>query len=453
MSRMVEHTHPGWMQQPPAPHAGEGTRQVDGAWRVWEKLRAWDQRFAIAVDATLAVGLFVITSGWLEALAKVTHPDLFFVAGLTLPLVLRRRAPVGVFLLIAVVAVVQWALTGPLLADTALLAALYTVTAESEWIAVIICALILEIGVILATARWTPVGNYFKSLIFLTGMASVSLLAGIVVRALRSRIDWLAERAHRLEVERDQQTFLAAAAERARIAREMHDVVSHNIQVMVTLADAAAVAQRVDPQRSSEAMMEVSGTGRQALSDMRRLLGLLRDDSGPSATGTGRLTAPAALDLAPQPGLSELDALAERVRSTGLAVNLQSSGEAFDLSDAAGLTVYRIVQEALTNALKHALSATSVRVSLSFNDPEVMLTVVDDGHTPPPIPSSRSGVGDGDQGGGPVVSGMGAGAGHGLVGMTERAAAFGGTLVAGPDDEGGWRVTTTLRGCKVPVHS
>src|ERR1700679_1692000 len=70
MSRMVEHTHPGWMQQPPAPHAGEGTRQVDGAWRVWEKLRAWDQRFAIAVDATLAVGLFVITSGWLEALAK-----------------------------------------------------------------------------------------------------------------------------------------------------------------------------------------------------------------------------------------------------------------------------------------------------------------------------------------------------------------------------------------------
>jgi signal transduction histidine kinase len=84
-----------------------------------------------------------------------------------------------------------------------------------------------------------------------------------------------------------------------------------------------------------------------------------------------------------------------------------------------------------------------------------MLTVVDDGHTPPPIPSSRSGVGDGDQGGGPVVSGMGAGAGagHGLVGMTERAAAFGGTLVAGPDDEGGWRVTTTLRGCKVPVHS
>src|ERR1019366_48796 len=126
-----------------------------------------------------------------------------------------------------------------------------TVTAECDWLAVVVAALTLEIGVILATEHWTPVGNYSKSLIFLTGMASAALFAGILVRALRSQMEWLAERAHRLEFERDQQTFLAAAAERARIAREMHDVVSHNIQVMVTLADAAAVAQRIDPQRAA----------------------------------------------------------------------------------------------------------------------------------------------------------------------------------------------------------
>ena len=168
-------------------------------------------------------------------------------AGLTLPLILRRRAPISVFMVIAIVAFAQWTTTAPLVADSSLLVALYTVAAECDWLAVVVAALILEIGVILATERWTPIGNYSKSLIFLTGMAAASLLAGVVVRALRSQMDWLAERAARLEFERDQQTFLAAAAERARIAREMHDVVSHNIQVMVTLADAAAVAQRADP--------------------------------------------------------------------------------------------------------------------------------------------------------------------------------------------------------------
>ena len=280
MSPAVDRAHAG-AQAGPASSRNEIQQPVDGAWRVWETLHGWDQRFAIVVDAALAVVLFIVCSGWF-AFSKFPHVDLWFVAGLTVPLIFRRRAPVTVFMVIAVVAVVQWATTGPLLADAALLVALYTVAAESDWIAVVVAALILEIGVILATERWTPVGNYSKSLIFLTGMAAAALLAGVVVRELRTQMSWLAERAHRLEVERDQQTFLAAAAERARIAREMHDVVSHNIQVMVTLADAATVAQRTDQARAAEAMTEVSGTGRQALRDMRRLLGLLRDGEEPS---------------------------------------------------------------------------------------------------------------------------------------------------------------------------
>ena len=156
-------------------------------------LRGWDQRFAIVVDAALAVLLFIVCSGWF-AFSKVAHVDLWFVAGLTPPLIFRRRAPVTVFMVIAVVALVQWATTGPLLADTALLVALYTVAAESDWIAVVVAALILEIGVILATERWTPVGNYSKSLIFLTGMATAALLAGVVVREMRTQMSWLAER-------------------------------------------------------------------------------------------------------------------------------------------------------------------------------------------------------------------------------------------------------------------
>jgi hypothetical protein len=244
-----------------APETLETPRPLDGAWKFWERLRAWDQRFAIVVDSTVALGLFVVCSGWFS-FSRVSHSDLWFVAGLTLPLILRRRAPVAVFMFIALVAFAQWTTTTPLVADSALLVALYTVTAECDWLAVVVAALTLEIGVILATEHWTPVGNYSKSLIFLTGMAAAALFAGVVVRALRSQIDWLGERAARLEFERDQQTFLAAAAERARIAREMHDVVSHNIQVMVTLADAAAVAQRTDPQRATEAMHDVSATGR-----------------------------------------------------------------------------------------------------------------------------------------------------------------------------------------------
>ena len=180
-------------------------------------------------------------------------------------------------------ALVQWLVTGPGLADGALLVALYTVALESEWPVVTAAVVILEAGVVMATVRWKPGQNNVQSVVFLTGLVFTALLAGVVVRALRSQLDWLAERAQRLEFERDQQATLAAVTERARIAREMHDVVSHNIQVMVTLADAASLAQARDPARAAEAIHEVSSTGRQALTDMRRMLGVLRDEPSPRA--------------------------------------------------------------------------------------------------------------------------------------------------------------------------
>ena len=131
--------------------------------------------------------------------------------------------------------------------DVALLVAIYTVAAVSPWVWILTCAAVLEAGIVMATVRWRPVGNDFKSLVYLTWLALTALLAGVVVRAVRSQFHWLADRAERLERERDQLASLAAVEERARIAREMHDVVSHNIQVMVTLADGAAAARQVGP--------------------------------------------------------------------------------------------------------------------------------------------------------------------------------------------------------------
>ncbi len=424
-------------------------RELDGAWRVWERLRAFDRRYATYVDVMLAAALFVLCSGWLiERVAS--RPSLWFVAALVFPLVFRRRAPMAVFLCISVVAFVQWLVTVPALADVSLLVALYTVALESEWVLVLAASAILETGVVMATVRWKPTGDHVKSFVFLTGLVFTALLAGVVVRALRDQLDWLAERAERLELERDQQASLAAAAERARIAREMHDVVSHNIQVMVTLADAASAAQASDPSRAAEAMHEVSSTGRQALTDMRRMLGVLREEP-PVGHGSNGNTQGGAHDrprpsLAPQPGLGDLPALVERVRGTGLSITVERSGRPFDVSGAAGLTVYRIVQEALTNALKHADEPTSVRVGLDFRDPDITVRVADDGHTT--VPVNGNGHGNGHGGG---HSGLVSGGGHGVAGMAERAAAFGGTLTAGPRPSGGWEVTATLRDCKAPT--
>jgi signal transduction histidine kinase len=419
---------PPWLQMGPLPEltgTGDTSGQLTWAWRIRDQLQAWDRRYAYVVDALIAGGLFLLAT---ESVVHNSSPDeaIVFSAALTAPLVLRRKAPIAVFAFMAAVALWQWFTWGPLLADAALLVALYTVAASSHWMQVVLASVTLELGVALATIRWRPLGNNTKAVVFLTGLAFVALLAGVVVRALRSQLVFLVERAQQLERERDQQATLAATVERARIAREMHDVISHNLQVMVTLADAAASVRRTSPERATEAMHEVSGTGRQALLDMRHMLGVLRD--GTTTTSHGE-----APSLSPQPGLHELSVLVERVRATGLAVTIEESGQPFALSDAAQLTVYRIVQEALTNSMKHA-KPHSVTVAIAYDDPEVAVEVTDDGAL------------DCE-----VVSAPAHGSGHGVTSMTERAAAFGGTLRAGPRREGGWQVQAVLHGCKAPV--
>ncbi len=210
-------------------------------------------------------------------------------------------------------------------------------------------------------------------------------------------------KAQRLELERRE----AVVAERARIARELHDVIAHSVSVMTVQAGAAEEMLKGDPARALEPVRAVQETGRQALVEMKRLVGMLRDDDDE-------------IGLAPQPGLADLDRLVKHVREAGLPVEVRIEGEPRLLPLGVDLSAYRVVQEALTNALKHAGHATAV-VTVCYGRDEVTIDVADDG-----AGASKNG------------------GGHGLIGMRERIGVFGGTFAAGPRDNGGFAVTARL---------
>ncbi|MGC4935585.1 sensor histidine kinase [Gordonia sp. DT30] len=321
---------------------------------------------------------------------------------LTVPLLVRRRYPVTVFAVIAVVALVQWSFDLRLVADMSLLIALYTVAsvypARMAWAA----AAVVEVGSLLAVLRWQPVDGRVDSLVLLTGPTVAAVCAGMAVRSRRVAIATAAEDAQRRERERHQQEMIGAARNRERIAREMHDVVAHGLSVMVTLTEGALAKQDSDPAVARAAMTRVADTGRSSLAEMRDLVGILRGDDDPPHR--------------PQPGIGELDSLVRETRATGVDVEVVTDGVVTALGDAVSLSVYRIVQEALTNVRKHS-EASRVRVELSYRPDEIVVEVLDDGGG-----SDRA-----------------RGSGHGLAGIAERAALHGGQAHAGPVD-GGWRV-------------
>jgi signal transduction histidine kinase len=374
--------------------------------------------------ADLLLALVVLALG----LVGSHGSDRLFAAGLALPLIWRRREPFGVFAVIAVVAFGQWLADANEIADIALLIAIYTVAAQEPRGRVIAACLVLEIGIVLSVARWAE-ASYIPAFVLLTGMATAAVVLGLNVRTRRAYLASVEERAAQLERERDQQGRLAAAAERARIAREMHDIVAHNLSVMIALADGAGYTR--DPKRSADAMEQVSQTGRHALAEMRRLLGVLREDS----TGT-----------APQPGLADLEPLLEQVRAAGLHATLETSGAPVALGAGAELTVYRLVQEALTNTLKHAGADARATVRLHYDGTGVEVEVADDGRARPRVPAAGDPRSDLQlEAGTPRPSRpRPQGAGQGLSGMRERAAVYGGELEAGPAPAGGWRVRTRL---------
>ncbi|MBV9844869.1 MAG: sensor histidine kinase [Kutzneria sp.] len=236
---------------------------------------------------------------------------------------------------------------------------------------------------------------------------------GEFVGARRAYNAEVMERLKLLATERDQQARIAVAEERTRIARELHDVVAHAVSVMVVQADGAGYALGTDPALARQALTTISDTGRQALAELRRLLGLMRGEEQGE------------IGLLPQPDTTALPKLAEQVRAAGLPVELIMTGDLRDLPAGVGLSVYRIVQEALTNSIKHAGNGASATVTVCRTDGQLDIEVCDDGFGTPRELSGVSG-------------------GNGLIGMRERAGVLGGSLDAGPRPGGGWRVRAVL---------
>jgi signal transduction histidine kinase len=347
--------------------------------------------------------------GWSDAALTVA---------MILPLVWRRRRPTLVFGLIAAVAFAQWLIGGqPLGCDLVLLVAFYTVAANESLRRTVLCAGVLELGIVLAVLRWSGGRSLLWIIVLLSGMAVAAGVLGLNVRIRRAYLDSLRDRAERLERDRDQQSVIAAAAERARIATEMHDVVAHHLAVMTALADGARFAFAAHPDQAATAMDAVSATGRAALSDMHALLGVLADRSGDESAETS-----------PQPDLTALPGLTAQVTDAGLPVTVTIAGvDGFPVAQGLQLVAYRIVQEALTNALKHGGPGAQAQVDVRVTRRTLSVDVVDHGGRLPVLSYGQEST-----------------EGRGLLGMRERVAAYHGTLEIGPRPEGGWRVLALL---------
>ncbi|WP_063770165.1 sensor histidine kinase [Streptacidiphilus melanogenes] len=431
--------------------------------RGWLRVRAADRAHPQVLDSFVA--LFVLLTGLADLFRDGEHHTLFgvnsvplWVSALTAvaqaaPLGWRRRAPLVVFWIVLGVCALQWALGVALHSDISLMIALYGVARYSPprrlpWVAaaVLPCIAVLAWRVEpLARRPWT-------GLFFVACAATAAAALGLAGRIRQGQLAALADRAATLEVEREQRERLAAADERARVSRELHDIVGHSLAVIIGLADGGAAQAALRPERGPEVLRIIAETGRESLGELRRTLGALRAEvpetgaapgaaatpdatvtvTGPVAGEAGGTARTAAAELHPQPGTAELGALCERLRAAGPTVTYTASGHTSALPPGLQLAVYRIVQEALTNSLKHAGPATDVRVSVAADarTGEVRVRVDDsggeDGRTPSP------------------GSGSGPGTGHGLIGLRERAALAGGTVAAGPRPGGGWSVTACL---------
>ncbi|KKZ75861.1 histidine kinase [Streptomyces showdoensis] len=333
---------------------------------------------------------FVVPRG--PELEPATWPAYGLTTLTVVPLVWRRRAPMAVLLaILATGALYKLALEGPgqPLPYTGLVS-VYTIAVLSPPWKRLVTALVMLVAVPASVWLNTQSARELTFSLFVFGAAYVF-----------GRLTDARQRANRVEAER------AAARERARIAREMHDILSHAVSLMIVQAEAGPLAVRRAPERAEAAFEAISEAGRDAMTQLRQMLGVLRDEEGAGAPRD------------PQPGVDRLPELVARVRGGGLDVRYATEGTLRPLPAATGATVFRIVQEALTNVVKHA-EATRVSVCLGYLGDTVEIRVTDDGRGPRHAGATRA-------------RGQG---GHGLVGVRERAAAHGGTASAGPGPDG-----------------
>ncbi|GGT70707.1 sensor histidine kinase [Streptomyces lateritius] len=393
-----------------------------------QRLYDFLRRHPTGVDTFWAVVLLGFSLLWVGTTYPPVAPPVAYgvVAALfSLVVALRRRAPQRMLLLAVALGLAQLAFgLMPFFADFAILVIIYTVAVHDgpRWAS----RLALVGGLSAATLsmlRWPAEepGSALAHVFFTVIMTVPFALAWVLGDSLRTRRAYFAqleERAARLEQEREAQAKVAVAAERARIARELHDVVAHNVSVMVVQADGAAYVLDSSPETAKQALETISTTGRQALAEMRRLLGILRTGEHQEAG-----------EYVPQPDVQQIEDLVEQVRNAGLTVDFRVEGTPRPLPSGVELTAYRIVQEALTNSRKHGGPEVGASVRLVYFDDGLGLLVEDDGRG-----ATQEMYEDGGADG----------RGHGLIGMRERVGMVGGTLDAGPRPGGGFRISALL---------
>lgn len=355
----------------------------------------WTDSLLALLLTFISVGSVVFTGNGHHARA-IPVLDAILVPLTTLPIAVRRYRPLAVLAITVSAETLLLLFSTEVQVPLGVIVALYTVAARcerpvsvraAEWVALPITA-----GVIVNT------GPHPGRIIPKLALFAIAWVIGDNMRTRRAYLAELEARAARLEREREERAERAVAEERARIARELHDVIAHNVSVMVVQASAGEDLFDTHPARARESLSSVAATGRAALAELRRLLGVIRAENDQQGV----------VAYTPQPGIDSVDELVRQVRKTGLAVELSVLGEPREVPEAVGLCAYRIIQEALTNTLKHA-DASQAQVSVRYVADALELAVLDDG---------RSASANGDTGG------------HGLIGMRERVALFGGELTA-----------------------
>ncbi|MFD2417940.1 sensor histidine kinase [Amycolatopsis pigmentata] len=334
---------------------------------------------------------------------------------ITLPLVFRRKYPLWVASLVLVISIPHTLLKLGLGGMAAPLIALYSVAVYVNRRQAVYY-LIPLVAVVSVDSALVSTGEEWLSIIVEMVLVAFTWVLAEFVGARRAYRAELDARLHLLETERDQATKIAVAEERSQIARELHDVVAHAVSVIVVQADGASFAVRSQPELAERAVQTISRTGREALAELRRLLQVLRSDDSPGSPNV------------PHPDAASLAELAERIRVAGIPVELDIAGSLGGLPAGVSLGLYRIVQESLTNTLKHAGQGARARVRIRRTEDVIEVDVTDDGAGRAPA-LARSG---------PLPGG------NGVIGMRERAHIFGGSLEAGPHSSGGWRVHATL---------
>lgn len=404
----------GWMRRRRPPPYGCSVHVVEAGQRLW----AWGKGLPLWVLDAVITGVFLpIAIASVVAKPQNLSGDykpinalgILLVLGAVLPLLVRRRYPLQVFF-VSTAFVVLFAASDYFMGGVpfATLMTLYTVGAfcRPREIGLVYLTMLAAMAAlwIIGIPDFSP-GDVFSNVALYT----VALLFGWTVQSRRIRLADAEERAEILEREQEEERARALADERLHIAQELHDVVAHSMSVIAVQAGAGLHVVDKEPDEAKKALQNISDTSRSSLGELRRLLGVLRDD------GTGA-------NYAPAPGLGDLDELAREVSDAGVPVDVQVAGSLTDLPPGVDLTGYRIVQEALTNVLKHAGPA-SARVIVDHRPGTLHIEVRDDGRG---------------------VNGRSSGTGHGLLGMRERVAVYGGALEAGPVAGGGFAVAADL---------